>query len=76
MVVVVVVVIVVKAVRVDVFIKVPFVHKPWFRDAQILQKSESHLKILGARRATQNEFHTEDPHILESTVKDSVITAT
>jgi hypothetical protein len=33
-------------------------------DAQIFQKSRSHLKILDTRIVTRSQSHTEDPHIL------------
>jgi len=39
------------------------------RDAQILIKSRSNLKILGARRVRRGRFHTEDLQMLSPTVK-------
>jgi hypothetical protein len=46
-----------------------------FSGAQILQKSVSHLKILGVRRVTCSMFRTEEPHILGATVQNSVAKA-
>ena len=38
---------------------------------QILQKSTSHLiKILGTRKVTHSQFHTEDPQTTEATVQN------
>jgi len=44
--------------------------------AQILQKSRSHLKILGTRRVTCSKSHTEDPQTLGATVQNLVTTVT
>lgn len=35
-----------------------------YMGAQILQKYRSNLKILGARRVTWSQFHTEDPQLV------------
>jgi hypothetical protein len=43
-----------------------------FRDAQILQTSRSHLKILSARIVTGRNFHTEYPQIFGVTVQNLV----
>lgn len=43
------------------------------RVAQIFQQSRSQLKIIGSRRATQSEFHTEDPQILGATKQNLVM---
>jgi hypothetical protein len=51
--------------------------KVYFRTgAQILQKSRSHLKILGARRVTCSKSHTADPQMLGATVQNLVTTVT
>jgi len=42
------------------------------RGAQIFHKFRSYLKILEVRRATQSEFHIEDPKILDTTIKNVV----
>ena len=44
--------------------------------AKLFQKSRSHLKILGARRVTRSEFHTEDSQILGTIIQDLVTSAT
>jgi len=46
------------------------------RDAQILQKSRSHLKILGAATVIINNIHTEDSQILGATLQnlDTLVT--
>jgi len=51
--------------------------KVYFRmGAQILQKSRSHLKILGARRVICSKSHTVDPQTLGATVQNLVTTVT
>lgn len=45
-------------------------------DAQILQKSVTHLKILGSRNVTRGAFHTEDPQILSTTSQSLVVSCT
>ena len=47
-----------------------------YRGAGISQNCRSLLKILGARRVTWCQFHTEDPPILGVTVQSLVATAT
>jgi hypothetical protein len=49
-----------------------FVHtvKQYTRIAQGLQKTGSHLKIRGIRKATSNEFHTEAAQVLGETVQN------
>jgi hypothetical protein len=44
--------------------------------AQIPQNFRSHLKILVARMVTSNNFHTEEPQILDATIKNLVAVAT
>jgi hypothetical protein len=44
--------------------------------AKLFQKSSSHLKILGARRLTRSECHTEDSQILGIILQDLVTSAT
>jgi len=40
--------------------------------AHIFQKSERHLKILGARRVTWTKFHTEDALMSGATAHNPV----
>ena len=44
--------------------------------SRILQKPRSHLKILGTRRVTWNQFHTENPQILGATLLSLVAMVT
>jgi hypothetical protein len=46
------------------------------RDAHILQKSRSHLKILGAATVILNNFHTEESQILGATFQNLEALAT
>jgi hypothetical protein len=46
------------------------------RGTQIFLKSNSNLKIPGARRVTQIKFHTEDQEIFSGRVKNLVTLAT
>ena len=46
------------------------------RDAEILQKSRSHLKLVHTRRVTQSKFNTENSQILGVTIHNLVIMAT
>jgi len=45
-------------------------------DAEILQKSRSHLKLVHTRRVTQSKFNTENSQILGVTIHNLVIMAT
>jgi len=42
------------------------------RGPLIFKKSRSHLNVLGTRRVTQSKFHTQDPKILGTTIKNLV----
>ena len=42
---------------------------PWIEAHKFSRNLANHLKILGARKLTRNKFHTEDPQILEATIK-------
>ena len=42
----------------------------------IPQNFRSHLTILGARMVTSNKFHTEEPQILDVTIKNLVAMVT
>ena len=44
------------------------------RGAQILQKSISHLKIVGTKTVTWRNFHTQDPQVLGTSVQNLVAT--
>ena len=46
------------------------------RDAQVFHNSRSHLKFLGARKVTVNEFYTEITQIFGATVQNLVATMT
>jgi hypothetical protein len=39
----------------------------------VFQKTRIHLEIPGTRRVTRSKFHSEDPHILSTTVEDVVV---
>jgi len=45
------------------------------QDAQVFQKSRSHLKSLGITSVICRKFHTQDPEILGTKVQNSVIQA-
>ena len=70
---------------ITMFLKQKLLHQEWLgktmcvcsgRSSQIFQKSMSHLKILGARRATWSKFHTQGPQILGATIQNLVDTVT
>jgi hypothetical protein len=42
---------------------------PWIEAHKFSRNLANHLKILGDRKLTPNKFHTEDPQILEATIK-------
>ena len=46
------------------------------RGAQIFQKANSHLKILGAMKVTWSKFRTEGPQILGTRLQNVVATPT
>jgi hypothetical protein len=46
------------------------------RNAQIIQKYRSHLKIVGARRVTCSKFNTDDPLVLGAIMQNLFATAT
>jgi len=48
---------------------------PYAKDAEIFQKSRSHLQILGARRATKSKFYAGGPQMLGATVRDLLASA-
>ena len=44
----------------------------WIRGTKVFQKSRSFHRIVGARRMTWSEFHTEDPQILGTIIQNLV----
>ena len=46
------------------------------KNAQIFQKSRSHLKILGTRTVTRSRFQTDDPEVLGKTMHNVFTRAT
>ena len=51
-------------------------YMPYATSVRILQKSSSHLQLLGVTRVTWSKFHIEDPQILGATVQNLVARAT